>query len=626
MNTLRLSRVVGFGTKPPQDFAGSPVTLGTASGSTIRFDAAFDRGVAPHHARIEWNGEAWYLLDAGSPEGTWADGRRLDAAHRITGPMEFSLGASGPKVKVEVLAAPQAAGVPVPQAPVAPPQISAPRKANGNRTAMVVVAAVALVGLAAGAWVFLKARGDKRPSFAQALNNSGLPAVESSAIVAQNEPSPGSGAGASGQTGHADPAIPAELLPVVEELKNSSWQQAVREFWVRTKTHSPYAQAILRHEDLWLAKQIPWLQRYQESGGSTTGKGMDFPGAFVPETIYPDADKLGIPLSPPDVSALVGAAVAENTPAGGGAIVASLANISPAPLRFPSRVALQDKFRTYAGAAKDASAPKAHAFFVGINRFENPDANLVGCRNDVGAQAKVLTTQGIFPAENLRLLTDTRKGTPDYPSKQNVVAGLTQLIEKAGPNDIIYIGFSTHGGFDGERKDSCLLMADMSLLYGQELTAILAKAKAKNIVITMDACHSGGMPGMGGAQFANARGSKAPPIPDSFYQMLGSSRGHVVIRACRADQSTPDVRTLGHGILTLAIVAGLTGDADANGDGIVTLSELRIYVTTAIPIITKRADELGAELEHGPLEPTFTSSSFGEAGDLPLTVVQPKTN
>ena len=84
----------------------------------------------------------------------------------------------------------------------------------------------------------------------------------------------------------------------------------------------------------------------------------------------------------------------------------------------------------------------------------------------------------------------------------------------------------------------------MALLYGQELAAILAKAKAKNVVITMDSCHTGGMPALGGAQFANARGSKAAPIPDSFYQMLGSSRGHVVIRACRADQSTPDIRIL----------------------------------------------------------------------------------
>jgi uncharacterized caspase-like protein len=222
-------------------------------------------------------------------------------------------------------------------------------------------------------------------------------------------------------------------------------------------------------------------------------------------------------------------------------------------------------------------------------------------------------------------MTDARKGTADYPSKENVVAALTKLIETAGPNDIIYLGFSTHGGFDEEKKDSFLLMADMRFLYGQELTNLLSKAKAKNIVITMDACHTGGMPGMGGTQFANA-GKSVAPIPDSFYQMLGSARGHVVIRACRADQTTPDIRTLGHGILTAAIVAGLTGDADANSDGIVTLSELRIYVTTAVPKISKRADELGADLESGPLEPTFTSSSVGEAGDLPLTVVEPKSN
>jgi hypothetical protein len=321
----------------------------------------------------------------------------------------------------------------------------------------------------------------------------------------------------------------------------------------------------------------------------------------------------------------LGEAVVENRPANDSAQVASLA-IRPDALDLPSKIGLQDRFRSYAAAgsagSRESSKPQAHAFFVGINRFEDAGANLAGCRNDVGAQAKVLISQGIFQPENLRLLTDTRAGTPAYPSKANVVRALTELVEKAGPNDVIYLGFSTHGAFDENRKDAFLLMADMTYLYGQELMAILAKAKAKNILITMDACHTGGMPGVGAAQFAGKDSSA--PIPDSFYDMLGASRGHVVIRACRADQTTPDIRTLGHGILTTVIIGGLTGDADANGDGIVTLSELRIHVTTAIPKISRRANEIRGGSED-PLEPTFTSSSFGEAGDLPLTVVSPAT-
>lgn len=100
----------------------------------------------------------------------------------------------------------------------------------------------------------------------------------------------------------------------------------------------------------------------------------------------------------------------------------------------------------------------------------------------------------------------------------------------------------------------------------------------------------------------------------------------MVIRACRSHQYIPDICTYGHGILSTLMVSGLSGDADSNGDGIITLSELRIHITTAIPKIGDRAIELDAQNGintdgEEPLQPAFTSSSFGEAGDLPLTTV-----
>lgn len=173
MNTLRISRVVGFGSKPPQDFDQSPITLGTASSCTIRFDPAFDRGVAAQHARLEWNGEAWYLLDLGSPEGTWVDGLRLAEARAVLGPLEFSLGQNGPKVRIEPLATPSTgAGSSVSQVvPPAPASVS-PSKSASQKTAIFGALAAVLV-LVLGGGIYWLFRDAGRPSFDQTLNGPG---------------------------------------------------------------------------------------------------------------------------------------------------------------------------------------------------------------------------------------------------------------------------------------------------------------------------------------------------------------------------------------------------------------------------------------------------------------------
>src|ERR1700744_2226472 len=106
MTPLQVTRVAGFGKKPPQSFSQSPVVLGTGPGCTVRFDAAWDKGVAAQHVKVEWINNYWSLSDLGSPAGTWIDGRKLSQAYPVTGPVEFELGKGGPRCRVEPLGAP----------------------------------------------------------------------------------------------------------------------------------------------------------------------------------------------------------------------------------------------------------------------------------------------------------------------------------------------------------------------------------------------------------------------------------------------------------------------------------------------------------------------------------------
>lgn len=144
--------MVGMGHRGPYDFIHSPVKIGSASDCDIRFDPALDRGVAPVHCQISWNGETWFVLDCGSPEGTWAGGRRLAEATEVEGQTAISLGNGGPGLRLEVLPAPTPVALPSP-APQAPPAEHSSQSSSKTRT-LVIASLISLVILLAGALVF----------------------------------------------------------------------------------------------------------------------------------------------------------------------------------------------------------------------------------------------------------------------------------------------------------------------------------------------------------------------------------------------------------------------------------------------------------------------------------------
>ncbi len=117
MPVLTLVRKTGFGDKAPQRFAQHTIVLGTDLGSDLRFDPSWDKGVRPRHCRLQWNGRAWLLLDEGSSEGTWVNGRRLSAPMEIVGTALIELGLGGPRVACQVepeMAPTTPAGAPFP--------------------------------------------------------------------------------------------------------------------------------------------------------------------------------------------------------------------------------------------------------------------------------------------------------------------------------------------------------------------------------------------------------------------------------------------------------------------------------------------------------------------------------
>lgn len=76
--------------------------IGTAPGSEIAFTEGLDPGVMPRHAEIRLEGAAYYLVDLGTPAGTFVNRARV-ARHALrSGDLVHLGGPGGPELRVEI--------------------------------------------------------------------------------------------------------------------------------------------------------------------------------------------------------------------------------------------------------------------------------------------------------------------------------------------------------------------------------------------------------------------------------------------------------------------------------------------------------------------------------------------
>nr|WP_240808043.1 FHA domain-containing protein [Polyangium spumosum] len=136
---MRIVHVAGARAGAAQTFERDLVRLGRAPDNDVVFDANHDREASGYHAELRREGGAWFVVDLGSRNGTFANGQRIQR-HALAAGTEVSFGAKGPRIRIEL--------VPVAQrlAPQPMPQPAPPAGARvGQRTiAMMISQAVAV--------------------------------------------------------------------------------------------------------------------------------------------------------------------------------------------------------------------------------------------------------------------------------------------------------------------------------------------------------------------------------------------------------------------------------------------------------------------------------------------------
>lgn len=265
-------------------------------------------------------------------------------------------------------------------------------------------------------------------------------------------------------------------------------------------------------------------------------------------------------------------------------------------------------------AGENSTVPHGRAFVlaIGVNEFSDskiklrhpvPDAELM-----LESLMRGLERTGKYSAVAGRLLT-APEGKPGVASKEDIRNAIESLSGHAngnrrstreigdqsplGPRDAAIIFFATHGYRD-YRGEFYLFPQDISLpgapvslqairsrgVSSQDLRYWLRELDAKLVTIIIDACQS--------AAAVQALGFKPAPAATRGFGQLAFDKRMLVLAGARAEDDAFESKTIGHGLLTFALINRGLAEAATDyrpADGFISAFELLASAERQVPRI-----------------------------------------
>ena len=253
---------------------------------------------------------------------------------------------------------------------------------------------------------------------------------------------------------------------------------------------------------------------------------------------------------------------------------------------------------------------KTAGIAIGVGTFRDPEVPAVEfAAHDAEVMAKYLRTVGGIPAWRVKVVTD------DHALKDDLVDVLENwLPQHVEPGGDVLVYFSGRALVDSATGAVSLFpyegtpTSPVQLFSLRRLHAALMRLALRQAVLLLDVAltiHPESSPQKGrGAAWDVA----APTAGDGrLVQILGISEAQ---DAHRYEQGR-------HGLFTFHVLEGLGGQADAEGDGVVSLGELFDYVRAQVPRSARAA--YGHEQEPISVPPL---DSNAQARNLPLARVK----
>jgi uncharacterized caspase-like protein len=203
--------------------------------------------------------------------------------------------------------------------------------------------------------------------------------------------------------------------------------------------------------------------------------------------------------------------------------------------------------------------------------------------------AKAQKNLGTFDDAALRIITNGEA------TKANIAAAIGDIAGRAGPEDTVIVYFAGHGIAHGDRfylvaqdipsapgRPDRVVMEDVVShgISDRDLTQLFETIDAGRLLLVIDACQSG--------QALESDEKRRGPMNSKGFAQLAYEKGMHILTATQTDQFAREPESLGHGLLTYALVEeGLRqhlSDDDPK-DGRILVREWLKFATARVPIL-----------------------------------------
>ncbi len=185
---------------------------------------------------------------------------------------------------------------------------------------------------------------------------------------------------------------------------------------------------------------------------------------------------------------------------------------------------------------------------TGVSNYGDENVNLGQTTKDAKRFKEVMETQ----TKDITILTSSNV------TRANVLEKLRAICNRAQKGDQVIFFYSGHGMPGG------ICGYDKTISY-EDIVDILSRSEASAKICYIDACHAGSM-------------SSASKSYDSWAKGAKAHKDQAFFVSCRSDELSSEHPFLGAGLFTQALIKGLKGKSDKNGDKNITVIELFKYI------------------------------------------------
>jgi uncharacterized caspase-like protein len=189
-----------------------------------------------------------------------------------------------------------------------------------------------------------------------------------------------------------------------------------------------------------------------------------------------------------------------------------------------------------------------------------------------------------FDADHIFTLTD------EEATRRKILMTLNEITKRAAPEDTVVFYFSGHGVRHSERRsehestylvpyDGDLRDIETTCIGFDKLARTLRKTKSNKAVVIVDANYSGGF------KPKDAQRAARPDLSKPYIEAFQKPAGRAMLLS--SDESEISWEDEESSVFTRFLLEGLNGKADANEDGIITFTEVALYVEETVPKYTR---------------------------------------